>query len=94
MGLPVSGLVFLSLAATCAIVSGFLVYQEIGEVNRKLSDEERIPYLFMYPGKMQKIRTQYERLYPKARVDLWRRLFQAAALVFLALTALFGGFLR
>lgn len=51
-------------------------------------------YLFMYPGKMQKIKAEYNRLYPKGRIDLWCRILQIAMFVFLALTAIAGGFLK
>jgi hypothetical protein len=64
MGLNQRAIVFLSLAATCAIISGFLGCQEIGEVNRKLPESQQIPYLLMYPGKMREIKTEYKRLYP------------------------------
>jgi hypothetical protein len=94
MDITLSGVVFLCFGASCAIISGFLVYQEIGEVNRKLSEHEQIRYLFMYPGKMQKIQAEYKRLYPKGKVDLWRRVFQIAFFVFMAATALASGFLR
>jgi hypothetical protein len=94
MGLSLAGIVFLLLGATCAIISGLLSYQEIGEVNRKLPEAEQIPYLLMYPGKMRRIKTEYQRLYPNGRVNLWRSVFQVAMFVFLALTAIAGGFLK
>ena len=94
MGLPPSGVVFLSLAATCAIICGFLTHQEIGEVNRRLPDNQQIPYPFMYPGKMRKIRALYKQFYPNGRVDFWGRFFEWSGFVFLALTAVAGGFLR
>ena len=85
---------FLLLATTCAIISSFLIYQEIGEVNRKLPDDEQISYLLMYPGKMRWIKVTYRRLYPDGRVNFWRGLFQGAAFVFLGLMAIAAGFLR
>ena len=54
MGLNPIAVIFSFLATSCAAMSGLLIYQEIGVVNRKLPDNEQIPYLFMYPGKMQK----------------------------------------
>lgn len=94
MGLNLAGIIFLALGTTCAVLSGMLSYQEIGEINRKLPDSEQVPYLFMYPGKMRKIKVEYKRLYPDGRVNLWRSLFQAGMFVFLALTAIVGGFLK
>jgi hypothetical protein len=63
-------------------------------VNRELSDQEQVSYSFMYPGKMQKIRAEYERLYPTGKVDAWRRTFQIATFVFAALAAIASGFFR
>ena len=94
MGLNQRAIVFLSLAATCAIISGFLVCQEIGEVNRKLPESQQIPYLLMYPGKMRKIKTEYKRLCPNGRVNFWRGLFQAGMFLFAALTSIADGFMK
>jgi hypothetical protein len=69
-------------------------YREIGEVNRKLPDEKQISYSFMYPGKMQKIKAKYHRLYPTGRVDAWRSTFQIGLFVFLALAAITSGFFK
>ena len=92
MGLSVAGAVFLSLATTCAALSGFLVCQEISEVNRKLSDQEQISYWFMCPGKMQKIKAEYKRFYPTGRVEAWRISLQTAAFAFFAIVAITSGF--
>lgn len=86
--------VFFSIAVSCAIFSSFLVYQEIGELNRKLPDDKQISYFGMYPGKMAMIKREYKRLYPVGRVDFWRVAFQIAAFVFLALVAITAGFFR
>ena len=94
MTLSAAGLIFLSLAVTSAVLAGLLCYQEIGEVNRHLPDSEQVPYLIMYPGKMQKISAAYKRHYPNGRVNIWRIIFQTDMFLFLALTALAGGFLR
>jgi hypothetical protein len=48
----------------------------------------------MCPGRMQKIQAEYKRLYPKGKVDLWRRVFQIAFFIFMTATALASGFLR
>ena len=94
MGLDVSGLVFLCLGTTCAVLSGFLVCQEIGEVNRKLSNEEQISYWFMHPGKMQKIKAAYKRFYPTGTVEAWRISLQIAAFAFFAAAAITSGFFK
>lgn len=94
MAITLTGILFLSLAASCGILSGFLTYQEIGEVNRKLPNGEQIPYVFMYPGKMRRIKAEYKRFYPDGQVEFWRMTFQVAGAVFLALTAIASGFFK
>jgi hypothetical protein len=94
MGLTPSAIVFLILATGCCFVSGYFTLREIEEVNQKLRRQEQIEYAFMYPGKMKKIRVAYGRFYPHGATDRWRRVFQAAAFVFLGFTALAARFLR
>jgi hypothetical protein len=48
----------------------------------------------MYPGKMQKIKAEYKRLYPTGKVETWRVRVQIAMFAFLALAALLLGFFR
>jgi len=92
--MTLAGVFFLSLAVSCGVISGFLTYQEIGEVNRKLPNGDQIPYLLMYPGKMRRIKAEYKRYYPEGRVEFWRMAFQVGGGVFLALTAIACGFLK
>jgi hypothetical protein len=94
MILSFAGVLFICLGASCAVIAGLLIHREIGDVNRELSDQEQISYSFMYPGKMQKIRAAYERLYPTGKVDVWRRTLQIASFAFLALAAIASGFFR
>ncbi len=88
------GVVFVCLGASCAAIGGVLVHREIAAVNLKLPDAEQISLSFMYPGKMQKIKAQYKRLYPTGKVENWRVRIQIAMFAFLALAAIFLGFLR
>ena len=94
MGLTPSAIVFLILATGCGMLSSYLALREIEEVNRKLPEQERIEYAFMYPGKMRRIRLAYKRLYPQGATNRWRLVFQTATFLFLALTALATGILR
>ena len=66
------GVVFVCLGASCAAIGSVLVHQEIVAVNRKVPDAEQISWSFMYPGKMQKIKGEYKRLYPAGKVETWR----------------------
>lgn len=90
----IAGVIFGCLGASCAAIGSVLVHREISAVNSKVSDAEQISLSFMYPGKMQKIKAEYKRLYPTGIVETWRVRFQVAMIVFLALAAIFLGFLK
>jgi hypothetical protein len=94
MALPIAGVVFICLGASCAAISSVLVHREIGKVNCKLSDAEQISYSFLYPGKMQQIKAEYKRLYPTGRVEIWRLTLEIGAFAFLALAAIALGFFK
>ena len=94
MGSIIIGVVFVCLGASCAAIGSVLVQQEIAAVNRKVPDAEQISLSFMFPGKMQKIKAEYKRLYPTGKVEAWRLRLQIAMFAFLALAAIFLGFLR
>ena len=83
MGLSPLSLAFVALGASCMLISGFVLWQEIGEVNRKRPDDQQISYLGIYTEKMAKIRSEYRRLYPSGCVDHVRLAFQIAGFVFL-----------
>jgi hypothetical protein len=88
------GVIFVCLGVGCAVIGTLLVHREIVAVNRKVSNAEQISRSFMYPGKMQKIKAEYKRLYPTGKVEAWRVRLQIAMLVFLGLAAIFFGFFR
>lgn len=79
---PISAAILLCLAASCCMLSAFCLWQEIGEVNRKLPDDQRLSCWGMHFVKMSKVKREYRRLYPSGKVDLWRRIFQYAAFAF------------
>lgn len=64
----------LIISLTCTLgftyASGLILYAMVGEVNRKLPDEKQIEYLFMYPGKVGKIKSEYRKYYPNGRLAL------------------------
>jgi len=94
MHFSVPSIVFLVLATSCGFISWILISQEIEEVNRKLPEIDRVSLGYMYPGKMQKIKAAYKRLYPDGRIEQFRVIAQVAMFVFLAFTALSAGFLK
>jgi hypothetical protein len=86
--------VLFCLACSCAILSAFFLWQQIGEINRKLPDTEQISYWGMHPVKMARIKREYKRLYPSGRVDFLRRILQYAAFAFLVLLLIPLGFFK
>jgi hypothetical protein len=70
IGLNIAGMIFLCLATSCLILSSLMTYQEIGEVNRKLPDDQQIPYILMYPGKNGEDKGRVQTLIPdrKSRI--------------------------
>jgi len=82
------------LAGSCSILSGFFLWQEIGEINRKLTDAEQISYWGMHAVKMARIKAEYKRLYPLGKIDVMRRIFQYLGLAFLALLLIPLGFFK
>ena len=89
-----SALVLFAFAGSCAALSAFVLWQEIGEVNRKLGDTEQISYWGMHPAKMARIKLEYIRLYPSGKLDLVRRILQYAMFAFLALLLIPLGFFK
>ena len=85
---------FLSCGLTFTILSGSLLYMMIGQVNRKLSDDEQIPYLFMYPGKVGRIKREHRRLYPQSRINTLRVACNVLAVLFAIGVAWSVGILR
>ncbi len=51
------------------------MFAMIGEINRRLPDEQKVSYLFGHFGKFAKISSEYRRLYPDGRLlQLYRAL--------------------
>jgi len=92
--LSLPAIVLFCLAFSCAILSSFLLWQEIGEINRKLPDAEQISYWGMHPTKMARIKREYKRLYPSGKIDLMRLIFQYAMFAFLVLLLIPLGFFK
>ena len=90
----VPAVILLSLACSCAMLSAFFLWQQIGEINRKLPDSEQISYWGVHPAKMAKIKREYKRLYPSGKIDLMRRILQYAAFAFMVLLLIPPGFFK
>ena len=87
MPLNTASIVFVCLGASCGLISSFLLWQEIGEVNRKLPDDQQISYFWGSPEKIQRIKKEYKRLYPNGKIERLSAAFQIAAFAFMILGA-------
>jgi len=83
-----------SLATTCMISAGFVMYAMIGKVNRKLPDNDQIGYLGFYWSKMMRIFREYRRLYPDGHLAGLHKTLTAAGFVLVALCAWAIGMFR
>ena len=92
--ISVTTLVFLCPGISCLLISGFLFIQEIGEVNRKLPENEQISYWGMHADKAWKIKHEYRRLYPNGRLHRLRFAFELVGFVLLFLAAVSAAFFK
>ena len=90
--LNISALLLILMGTSSILISSLVLSQEIGEVNRKLSNGDQISYWGMHAIKMAKIKREYKRLYPQGKLDVIRQVFQYAAFVFFALALIPLGF--
>ena len=63
----------------------------IGEVNRRLPEDQQVSYLWGYPGKLSGIREQYKRFYPKGTLSRVLTVLQALFIIVMATCALLVG---
>ena len=82
------------LSVMCMAMSWFLLTQEIGEVNRKLPEDQQISYWWMYAEKYARIKKEYKRLYPSGRLHRSGVIFQIAGFAFVFLAAVAAAFFR
>jgi hypothetical protein len=82
------------LGASCLFISGVIFTQEIGEVNRKLPDDQQISYWGIYTEKFLKIKQLYKHFYPNGWLHRLRFIFEIVGFVLLAVAAYTSGFFR
>ncbi len=85
------GVVSGALGIACLFYSGFVWYQQIGEVNRKLPEDQQISYLWMYAEKGSDINRRYRRFYPNGRLNLLKYGLQVAGIALCILALIFSG---
>lgn len=94
MKVTFASIVLGALAVSCAVISGFLLTQEIGEINRKLPEDQQISYWWMYSEKYLRVKTEYKRLYPNGRIHALGNIFGVAALALFLLAIIAAGFFQ
>jgi hypothetical protein len=80
------------LGISCILVSTLVLWQEIGEINRKLPEDEKVSYLWMYSPKRQRIKEEYRRFYPRGPLDRLQFWLEIAGFIFFLLSAFKAGF--
>jgi hypothetical protein len=94
MELNLASIVLAAFGVSCLVLSGFFLTQEIGEINRKLPEDQQISYRWMYAEKYARIRKEYRRLYPNGRIHTLGVIFEFVGFVLLVLAAVAAGFFR
>src|SRR5258706_21566 len=83
--------VLVGIGTTLAISSALVVSAMIGEVNRRLPDDQQISYLWGYPGKISGIKEKYKRFYPKGSLSKVLTVLQVLiGMIFATCALLFG----
>jgi hypothetical protein len=83
-------LLFLS-GISCIIKSNYIMFDMIGEINRKLPEAGQFSKALRYPGKDSKVQSEYRRLYPEGRLSSQYRavLYSGVVLLFLFMIVVF-----
>ena len=94
MELNSASIVLGGLAVSCLVMSGYFLCIEIGEVNRKLPEDQQISYFWMYSEKFARVKQEYKHFYPHGRIHLIGRLLEITGFIFFILAAVVGGFFK
>jgi hypothetical protein len=90
VNMSIAVLLFLS-GIFCIIKANYIMFDMIGEINRKLPEADQIPKAWRYPGKDSRVQSEYRRLYPEDRLSSQYRavLYSGVALLFLFTLVIF-----
>jgi|HubBroStandDraft_2_1064218.scaffolds.fasta_scaffold36558_2 hypothetical protein len=92
-GISFSTIALFTGAVSLGVVSNLVLYAMVGEVNRKVPEDEQIKYMFWFPGKLAKVKKKYRNSYPRGRlVLLFNTCFALSCLLWLAFVWQFGYF--
>jgi hypothetical protein len=67
----IRALVLFLASQSFVLASSLVFFAMVGEVNRKVPEEQRISYLFWHFNKYRALLRQYRRLYPSGRLALY-----------------------
>ena len=70
-------------AQTLILLSGFVLFAIIGEVNRRVPDEQRFSYLWGHFSKYVAILREYRRLYPAGRLSMYFKVSLSSGFILL-----------
>jgi len=79
--MPLSVLILFAAATSLVIGANLVLYVMIGEINRKLPEEQQIGYLGFYPSKAFRITREYRRLYPGGHLNTVRIIFNIVGFI-------------
>jgi hypothetical protein len=80
-------IIALASVSICGLMSTFVNYEMMDAVNENLTKEEQFGPLGWYLSKHQRLRREYQRLYPDGRLVLKVRLLMALMIVSLLICA-------
>lgn len=81
-------LIFLLCATSCFVAATIVMYTITGNVNARLSADQRFSYLGSYLAKNRAIAAAYRRLFPNGRLLLLYRVCVALGIMLMVLTAI------
>jgi hypothetical protein len=79
--IPLSVLILFAAATSLVIGANLVLYAMIGEINRKLPEEQQIGYLGFYPSKAFRITREYRRLCPGGHLNTVRIIFNIVGFI-------------
>ena len=74
-------------AISCVVGANFVLFAMIGEINRKLRDDQRISHLWFHPAKYMRIYNEYRRLLPSGRYLIYYKVLLYSGFALLAVFA-------
>jgi len=68
-----SALALFGAAVSLVAAGNLLLFVVVGEVDRKLPEDQQVQYFLWYPGKVKRVMALYRQHYPRGRLLLYYR---------------------